>query len=183
MDAIIGKLEAPARVFELAPTLTLKNIGLARGKTFCDIGAGTGIFTFAARELVDQVFSLEMNDSLLDYMKQKAIKHDFNDISFVKTTSTSLELPAGSCDVALLCTVLHELTHARAVLEQIRNILKPGGMLGLIEFHKAKTPFGPPVEHRISESESASLVENAGFRLSRATRLGDNYYLQAYACV
>ena len=50
---MIHKLERAERIQELNPPETLKRIGLMPGNTFCDIRAGTGIFTFAAAELTE----------------------------------------------------------------------------------------------------------------------------------
>ncbi|MFA6075127.1 MAG: hypothetical protein WCV63_02675 [Negativicutes bacterium] len=46
----IKKFENPERVAELNPQLTLRAAGFERGMTLCDIGAGTGLFTFAAAD-------------------------------------------------------------------------------------------------------------------------------------
>ena len=69
----------------------------------CDIGAGTGIFTFPATEISS------------------------NDI------------------------YAHEVENKELMLDEIKRILKQGGKLMIIEFHKRETPMGPPLDHRISE--------------------------------
>mgnify|MGYP000553606842 CR=1 FL=1 len=47
-DNKVKKFESKARLKELIPYETLKAMGLKANDVFCDIGAGTGIFTFAA---------------------------------------------------------------------------------------------------------------------------------------
>ena len=180
MDFTIEKLESPVRLAELDPVNTLRALGVSAGKNFCDVGAGTGIFTFAARELTDRIFALDMDEAMLAHMRRRAREENIDGIRFIKTTASSLGMAGESCDVALLCTVLHELTDAQPALAEIRKILKADGVLGVIEFHKARTPMGPPVERRIGEEEAVALVEGVGLRHLRTKRLGENFYLQVY---
>ena len=48
-DNRIKKFENPERIAELNPRQTLQAVGFKRGMTLCDIGAGTGLFTFFCR--------------------------------------------------------------------------------------------------------------------------------------
>jgi precorrin-6B methylase 2 len=59
---MINKLENPARLLELAPADTLHKIGLSEGSIFCDVGAGTGVFTFPAASISNTtVYAVEIS--------------------------------------------------------------------------------------------------------------------------
>lgn len=165
------KLENPDRVAELNPKETLIKIGLSGHSAFCDIGAGTGIFTYAAAEITaNGIYAVEISGEMREILHAKNNGHN------VVIEDSVQNVPINSCDVALLCTVLHELNNIPDMIREIRRILKCDGALAIIEFHKAETPMGPPVAHRISESEtSETLIEN-GFTKIKRFELGENFY-------
>lgn len=165
------KLENPNRVAELNPKETLIKIGLSEHDVFCDIGAGTGIFTYAAAEITtNDIYAIEISGEMREILQSK------NDARNVIIEASSQNIPANSSDVVLLCTVLHELKNIPDMMREIRRILKCDGVLSIIEFHKAATPMGPPAVHRISESEaSETLIENEFTEIKRF-KLGENFY-------
>ncbi|WP_027187791.1 class I SAM-dependent methyltransferase [Desulfovibrio cuneatus] len=176
----LGKLESPVRLAELAPHICLDMLGLTPAKVFCDMGAGTGLFSFAASPRAAQVYSLELDADLLTYMQEKAAALGITNMHVVQGEENSLPLPAASCHAVLLCTVLHELEHPQQTLEQIRAVLRPGGTLGIIEFHKKATPVGPPEAVRVAEEDVKAQVQAAGFTLQHSRHLGENFYFLVF---
>lgn len=176
----LGKLESPARVAELAPQQCLDLLGLTPDKVFCDLGAGTGLFSFAASPRAATVYSLELDAGLLAYMQEKAAGLGIANMHVVQGKENSLPLPAASCHALLLCTVLHELDNPQQTLEQIRAVLHPGGRLGIIEFYKKATAFGPPEAVRVAEEDVKTQVQAAGFTLQHSRHLGENFYFLVF---
>ena len=85
------------------------------------------------------------------------------------------QLPEQSADLALLCTVLHEIDAQEAFLTQIAARLKPAGRLAVIEFHKNQTPYGPPIAIRISPEDVLRLAAPSGLCESERFTLGESY--------
>ncbi|WP_099467325.1 class I SAM-dependent methyltransferase [Konateibacter massiliensis] len=165
------KLDNPKRIEELNPKKTLMRIGLSEHGDFCDIGAGTGIFTFAAAQTTKgNIYAAEISASM------REILHERNNAPNVLIEDSVSKVPDSSCDIALLCTVLHELDDAAGMLKEIQRILKNDGLLAVIEFHKSVTPIGPPVEHRISEKDAADILTENGFEEVKRFELGENFY-------
>jgi ubiquinone/menaquinone biosynthesis C-methylase UbiE len=145
---MMNKQENPKRVEELSPPETLGRIGLKEDGAFCDIGAGTGIFTFAAaKRTKSDVYAVEIDDAMLQILQAKKLEKKAGNVRVKKNIR---EVPSNACDVALLCTVLHELEDPEGMMSEIKRILLPGGTLAVIEFHKRRTPLGPPEARRIS---------------------------------
>ncbi len=168
------KLETPARLAELAPAETLTRLGLSDGMTFADIGAGTGIFTTAAAAITRaKVFAVDPSAGMRTILQEK--KNDLG-LQQVEILSDISELPKQSVDLALLCTVLHEIQDQEAFLAQIASCLMPSGKLAVIEFHKQATPYGPPPEIRISPEDVLRLAAPAGFVESERFSLAESYY-------
>lgn len=62
-DHKISKLENPVRLAELDPAATLIRAGFRENMVLCDIGAGTGIFTFPATQISsEKIYTLEISD-------------------------------------------------------------------------------------------------------------------------
>jgi Methylase involved in ubiquinone/menaquinone biosynthesis len=176
------KLENPARLAELNPEETLKRIGLKNGETVCDIGAGSGIFTIAAARLTDSpVYALDINEELLKVIRDKAGQKKLGNVLASRVNGYQYDIAGGSVDLAMLVTVLHEIEEKDDLLNEIKRILKKTGKLAVIEFHKAKTPLGPPEGPRIAREEVLSLCSGHGLLAKDAFDLGDNMYCIVFA--
>lgn len=168
------KLETPARIAELAPPETLARLGLNDGMTFADIGAGTGIFTHAAAARTSATtFAVDPSTRMREILEEKKSQYDLQQVVILSDVA---ELPKNSVDLALLCTVLHEIETQEAFLTQIAESLKPSGKLAVIEFHKKPTPYGPPAQIRIGPEDVLRLAAHAGFVESERFELGESYY-------
>ncbi len=168
------KLENPERVARLNPPDTLRRIGLGGGDGFCDIGAGTGIFAFVAAEMTSNtVYAVEIFDDMLERLQSERAKRGLDNVIIAKGTSN---VPCASCRIALLCTVLHELSDADAMIDEVKRILKPDGLLAVIEFHKKQTPLGPPLVRRLDAAHVAGMLTDCGMALTERFDLGENFY-------
>ncbi len=168
------KLENPARIAELSPPETLERLGLLDGISFADIGAGTGIFTTAAAQITcAQIWAIDPSAGMRTIILEK--KNDLG-LQQVEIVSDVSELPGESVDLALLCTVLHEIDDQEAFLTLIATRLKPEGRLAVIEFHKSASPFGPPPEIRISPEDTVRFAACSQLEERERFTLGDNFY-------
>jgi ubiquinone/menaquinone biosynthesis C-methylase UbiE len=168
------RLENPARVQELNPPETLKRIGLKPGDSFLDVGAGTGLFAFEAARLTGAaVYAVEISEGMLRILAEKK---ESTGLENVRITEGVENAPDGACDLAMLSTVLHELSEPDAVLRHIRRALKPGGRLAVIEFHDRPTPMGPPPSIRLSQARVLEILNAAGFQPEGTFTLGENMY-------
>lgn len=172
---MIEKLERKERIEELRPPQTLQKIGFSAGESICDIGAGTGIFTFAAASFTkESVYAVEIATQLLEHLQKRKQELGADNVTIENNIS---HVPSASCDKALLCTVFHELKNTGEMLEDIWRVLRPGGTLAIIEFLPRKTPYGPPVEHRWSPQAVAEQLTAHRFEQSDVFDLGENFYV------
>lgn len=176
------KLENPRRVAELAPAATLQRLGLADGDSVCDIGAGSGLFSLAAARMTKgDVWAVETDAAILQELAAAAAAQGLRNLHPLAADGCRYSLPDACADWVLLVTVLHEIPEREALLAELRRLLKSGGRLALIEFIRARTPMGPPPEHRLGAEEAAALFLRAGFIQKKEWTLGDNFYCQIYA--
>lgn len=173
------KLEQPARVAALNPSATLRKIGFQRGQTLCDIGAGSGLFSIAAAQMGAQhVWAADTDADILDDLKIRA--GALTNLQTVPVSGCSYPLPPASADWILLVTTLHEIAEKAALFSELRRLLTPAGSVCLIEFPKAHTAMGPPVEHRLGAQKAEALFTQAGFEKVLDFPLGDTFYCQTY---
>ena len=173
------RLENPARLSELAPAETLTRLNLTNGMTFADIGAGTGIFTTAAAEITSAaVYAVDPSPAMQNALESKKSALNYEQIQILADIT---EVPTGSLDLALLCTVLHEIDAQEAFLSQIAERLKPSGRLAIIEFHKKQSSYGPPPAIRLSEEDTLRLAAAAALKETERFMLGENYYCVVFS--
>lgn len=176
MDHKVAKLENPERVKQMRREHVLETLGVCGEAAFADIGAGSGIFVrVAARKTTGLIYAVEISDTFItlleEYKKAEHIAH----MEIVKATDDSVGCPTQSCDAVLLATVLHELENPKAILGEISRILKPEGLLGIIEWRDEVTPMGPPLDHRISESRIREVLLGSGFKIVQQENLSENF--------
>ena len=101
-------------------------------------------------------------------------------------TDVSKDLPIEDrcVDLCLMATVLHDLAHdgtAQAALKQVARVLKPEGILSVIEFKKQDGPPGPPREIRLRLEEVSMLLLPVGLiRFGPVVDLGPDLWLAEF---
>lgn len=168
------KLEEPQRVVELNPPDTLRRIGIKENDVFCDVGAGTGIFTFAAALITaNTIYAVDISPGMRQIIHAETLRRKAANVVPLAGID---EVPAASCHLVLLSTVLHEVADKMEMIGEVKRLLAPHGQLAIIEFHKRLTPTGPPQEIRLDSVELSETMRCQGFHLVNQFTLGDNMY-------
>jgi SAM-dependent methyltransferase len=181
LDRETHRFEKPERLAELDPVGTLRRFGLRDGDSVCDIGAGTGVFTFPAAALTrNNVYAVDINDEMLAAINEKIRKERTRNVIAMKGDGETLDFEDGSIDLALMVTVFHHIGDKPGMLREIRRVLTGDGRFGIIEFHDRVTPSGPPVGNRIGKMEVLGFLEEAGFEEVEGFDLGENFYAKVF---
>jgi ubiquinone/menaquinone biosynthesis C-methylase UbiE len=163
-------LVRPEREAEEAPEAALDVIGIARGATVADIGAGAGYFTWRLAVRVGpkgKVYANDIQPEMLDLLRRNVSAHHLNNIETVLGAVDDPKLPAASIDLALLVDVYHEFTEPEKMLRGIRASLKPDGRMVLVEYRKEDPSVPIRPEHKMSVAEVRAEVEPEGFRFEK----------------
>ncbi len=90
-------------------------------------------------------------------------------------------IATGSCDLAIVADIWHELENREAALDEARRILRPEGRLAILNWRPdALCPPGPPIEHRVSMRSTVCAVEMKSWSLIKATTTGHDGYLLVF---
>lgn len=144
-----------------------RTLGLRGGQVVVHLGCGAGFYIIPAAKIVGregQVIGVDILADMLSEVASKAKRESLSKI--VKTVRANVEnergstLPDGLADWVLVANVLHQSDPVKILAEAAR-IVKPNGSIVVIDWDTAATPFGPPSEHRLSETQAQHLVAQA----------------------
>jgi predicted methyltransferase len=163
-------LDRRERDLEEDPDLAMRLIRVQRGSTVADIGAGSGYYTIRLAKAVGatgKVYANDIQPGMLDLLQKSVAKAKVANVIPVLGAIDDPKLPAESIDLALMVDVYHEFSQPQKMLQRIREALKPGGRLVLLEFRAEDR--GVPIlpEHKMTKAQVKLEVEHEGFKQSR----------------
>ena len=83
-----------------------------------------------------------------------------------------------SIDRFFICDTWHHIANQAQYLGLMKKMLKPGGQVVMVDFKKAETPVGPPMEMRIARDDLLKEMEANGFKIAQEhTFLPYQYFL------
>jgi ubiquinone/menaquinone biosynthesis C-methylase UbiE len=138
-------LVRPERAEEEQPDKAIALLGIARGATVADIGAGNGYMTWRLAERVGptgKVFANDIQSEMLEMLRRNMQQRKLRNVETVLGTYDDPRLPPNSLDLVILVDVYHEFSEPQKMLRRIRESLKPDGRLVLLEY-RAEDPAVP----------------------------------------
>jgi ubiquinone/menaquinone biosynthesis C-methylase UbiE len=147
---------------------------LDAGQTVADIGAGRGQLTIAlAREvgLSGRVYATELDPDRLRDIRQATDSAGLENVSVIKAHATRTNLPERCCDALVLRRVYHHFSNPQLINASLRQSLKPGGLLAVIDFDPDSAESADPSErdtgdqHGVTSSTVVRELRQAGFEL------------------
>ena len=166
------------------PDRLFEELNLKKGDTFLDMGCGPGDYSIIASSRVGAeglIYAVDLWEEAIDALFKRVSALDIKNIRMmVGDVSQPLPIRAGAVDVCLISTVLHDFVEEGAAykaLEEVARILKPKGLLAIVEFKKISGPPGPSVRIRLSPEDVETLVLPHGFIPQRLRDIGPYNYL------
>ncbi|MDD3276422.1 MAG: class I SAM-dependent methyltransferase [Kiritimatiellales bacterium] len=122
-----------------------KNAGLKSGMNVLDIACGPG---FTACELArtvgnGTVTGVDINEELIFTAHQAKVSEKVNNVSFFLGNIYNLDLPENAFDFVYARFVFQHLEKPELALSNIRKVLKPGGVLCVLDIDDNWTSFAP----------------------------------------
>jgi ubiquinone/menaquinone biosynthesis C-methylase UbiE len=162
-------------------------LDLKKGATFLDVACGRGNYSLAAAEIIGKdgrVYAVDLWEEGIWTLKKEASSRGIrNVVAAVSDASQKIPVENDAVDVCLLATVLHDFVGdkvERQVMKEIVRIIKPDGVLAVVEFYKKQGPPGPPKPVRLSPPEVDKIVSAYGFQQKSLTEIGPDNYLQVF---
>ena len=143
-----------------------------------DIGCGPGYWTIPMAQLLGptgRVYAVDLEETMLAALRERLDAHPGLDVQALRSTEERLPLPERSVDFAFLACVLHELD-GPGTLREAARVLRPGGVLGIVEWKKKRQLEGPPYRIRLSPAKAAKVLEDGGFDSGDSFEVGPHHY-------
>jgi ubiquinone/menaquinone biosynthesis C-methylase UbiE len=163
-------LERSERIEEEAPELAVRLLQIPKGAAVADIGAGSGYMTMLLSAQVGpagRVYANDVQPEMVDILRRRLAANRVTNVTLVQGAIDDPKLPPASVDLALMVDVYHELSRPQAMLKRLRDALKPGGRLVLVEYRKEDPRIPIKPEHKMSVQEARLELEAEGFTLSK----------------
>ncbi len=163
-------LDRRERDREEDPDLAIRLLRIPKGATVADVGAGSGNITIRLAKQVGPLGTVYANDvqpGMLQILQQNVAKAKVTNVVPVLGGIDDPKLPAESIDLAIMVDVYHEFSEPQRMRQRLREAIKPGGRLVLLEY-RAEDPEVPILrDHKMSKAQVKLEVEHEGFKQSR----------------
>ena len=183
-DRWVSLFERPGREVYDRREAIVEAVRPKQGMVIADIGAGTGLFTRLFATRVGQqgrVIAVDISAEFIDNILRTSRQQGLDNVRGLVGGQRSTGLPPLAIDLAFICDTYHHFEHPQAMLTSIRQALRPGGELVIIDFKLSPGSSGAWVEGHVRADRESVIgeVEQAGFRLTEAPDLlHDNYFLR-----
>ncbi|MBW3660894.1 MAG: methyltransferase domain-containing protein [Gemmatimonadetes bacterium] len=175
------KLEDPQRVHWLPSSAVLGRMGVERGWTIADVGAGTGYFARPLAEAVGpegRVLAIDVQREMLARLLVKLAETEApSNILPLPGDADALPIADDACDALLLANLWHELENGPKVAREARRVVRPGGRMAVLDWEPVEPPPGPPLDHRVSADAARDVLAAAGWVPSAPSRVGPYSWL------
>ncbi|MEM7163819.1 MAG: methyltransferase domain-containing protein [Planctomycetota bacterium] len=138
-DEWLNRWEVESREIYTSRHAILAAVGLKAGDRVADIGAGTGLFVAPFAQSVSaagKVYALEISPGFVSHLRDRVAREQLANVEVILSQEASTTLPPASVDVVFLCDTYHHFEHYRKMLASIRQTLRPGGQVVVIDFER-----------------------------------------------
>ena len=162
------------------PEQILTEAGVKAGDVFIDLGCGFGFFAIPAAKITGSeglVCGVDVDSEALEALRTQSEHAGLGNLRVTLAAAEDVFLCERCADIVFIGIALHDFEDPFKVLQNAKRALKVDGKLVNVDWKKESTPFGPPVNIRLSESEAASLIESAGFNVVLIQDSGPFHYV------
>jgi len=139
--------------------------------TVADVGAGTGAMLPFLAPHVKKVIAVDPSPAMLKAARTRIKDQNLANVDLRQGAIEALPIDKGSVDVALVALVLSYTADPAAALHEIKRILKPGGIVLIIDLQPHNVElFRRELNHRwmgFSQENLLGWLEAAGFVKAR----------------
>lgn len=158
----------------------LKELNIRSGQTILDAGCGNGYMSKEFSRLLHdtgKVYALDPDKEAIGMLGQET--RGTNIETIVGDITKRTEIEGDSVDLIYLSAVFHGFSKADidGFQKEIKRLLKPNGILAIVEIIKEETPFGPPLDIRFSPEELKRTITIAPKGL---VEVGRYFYMQIF---
>lgn len=158
----------------------LRALNITEGQAVLDAGCGDGYMAREFAKLVKsngRVYAMDTDESAIENLRKNAGTDIIQPLTGDISRRTALK--ESSIDLIYISNVLHGFSESQmaGLAGETQRLLKPGGILAILEFKKEEMPVGPPVNIRLSPEE---LKGKFSLKQKKTVDIGEYLYLQLF---
>jgi predicted methyltransferase len=149
------------------PHEVINALALKSDAVVADIGSGTGYFSLRFAHMVPKgrVYGADTEPDMVKYLAERAKREGMGNVTAVAATPEDPRIPE-KADLIILVDVYHHVENRERYFSKLRESLKPGGRVAIIDF-RMDSPDGPPKAARIAPAQVKAELKHAGYVLDR----------------
>ncbi|MDR7992112.1 methyltransferase domain-containing protein [Thermosynechococcus sp. TG252] len=158
--------------------LAWQDLDLPRSAVVLDLCCAHGVVTQALTQAFDQVTGLDASPKAIARARQRVPQ-----ATYVEAFAEKMPFADATFDLVHTSMALHEMTaeQLRAIVAEVWRVLKPGGWLALIDFHRPQVPlfwpgmalffwlFETETAWQLLQTDLAEQLRLQGFTVERQT--------------
>ena len=166
----------------LDPEAVVDRLDIHPGMRIADFGSGSGYLTILFAQRVGDlgmVTGIDIMEAPLETLRSKASQLNLQN---VRTIRGNLEVRGGSGlsdesqDMVVLANILFQNEDKAGIIRETKRVLKPEGILVVIDWKKNGASFGPPNEYRTDPQAMNSIVTEQNFVFQKEIDAGNYHY-------
>lgn len=163
--ARIERLRSPDRLEYFHPDRIWEVLKPASHCTLVDIGAGVGFLTlpFAERFPQAKAYGCDILEGMVSLLHKDAVERDLKNVEVLLMAPNAIALPDDSADFIVMGQLHHELDAPEPLMVECKRLLKPAGVVAVIDWADADNGKSPPVGRRVPVAVMQGQLEDAGF--------------------
>jgi len=147
------------------PHEVIEALNLKPDAVVADIGAGTGYFAVRFARMVPKgkVYAADTEPDMVKHLAARAKDEGLGNLVALRVSSDNPQLPERA-DLVILVDVYHHIDAREAYFRKLKDLLRPGGRLAIIDF-TLDAPQGPPRRTRVAPERVKEELSRAGYTL------------------
>ena len=169
------------RRFSEIPAMVADDLRGAR--RVLEVAAGTGLVTLQVAPAVASLVATDRSPEMLEVLRDRVKVAGLANVEVKEADVLALGFADASFDAVIAANLLHLLPEPGKALDEIRRVLRPGGLLCVPTFAHGETKIahgvsrllglaGFPVVSRFRGHDLRRLIEGRGFEISREALVG-----------
>jgi SAM-dependent methyltransferase len=169
----VAQFDSPDRDAWQKPDAVLAALALRPDAAVADLGAGTGYFAVRLARAAPRgrVYAVDIEPDMVRYLGERAAREGLGNLVAVQGEADDPKLPA-DVDVAVIVDTYHHIADPTKFFGQVRERLRPGGLLVVVDFKKDAPDDapGPPAAMRVADDIVAAHLKKLGLEHVRTDR-------------
>lgn len=180
----VAAFDDPARDAWQKPVELVSALQIPQGATVADLGAGTGYFNRHLAQAVGptgKVIAVDIEPSLVQHMGARALQEGTPQVEARLGAAHDPGLAQGEVDVVLLVDTYHHIDDRISYFRALRQAVREGGRLVVVDFKMGAQPVGPPDAHKIPQDQVVAELVEAGWTEAGSLDLLPHQFVQVMA--